>query len=91
MHVKVTHPVPLFVPGLLRKPTLQAATLVPWFQYFAMMCHAIQQRGGHFGITEHLRPFPEVQVGCDDERDLLIEFGDGMEQQLAAVAREGLP
>ena len=51
---------------------------------FTVMCEAIKHGGGHFLIAKDLRPFTEGQIGGDDHRGLLIEFGDKMEEQLTA-------
>jgi hypothetical protein len=45
---------------------------------------AIQQRGGHLGVAEHLTPFGEGQVGGDGEAGALVELADQVEQQRAA-------
>lgn len=38
---------------------------------------------------EHLGPFPEGQVGRNDNRSQFIQFREQMEKQLAAVFRKG--
>jgi hypothetical protein len=45
---------------------------------------AVEQRGGHLGATENRGPFPEGQVGSDDDRGLLVVAADQVEEQLAA-------
>jgi hypothetical protein len=50
----------------------------------AVVGDAIQQRGGHLGVAEHLPPFGEGQVGGDDQAGALVEFADQVEQQRAA-------
>src|SRR3546814_13564663 len=52
------------------------------------MGEPIEQRGGHFGIAEHGRPFAERQVGGDDDRGVFVKSADEMEQQLPASAGE---
>ena len=49
-----------------------------------MVSEPVEERGGHLGITEDRGPFAEGQVGGDDDRGLLLETADQMEQQLAA-------
>ena len=49
-----------------------------------MMGEAVEQRRGHFGIAEHIRPFAEAEVGGDDDAGALIEFAEQVEQQSAA-------
>ena len=53
------------------------------------MGEAVEQCGGHFGIAKDLDPFPEGQIGGDDQRGLFVEFADQMEEQGAAGLREG--
>lgn len=45
-----------------------------------MVREPVEQRGGHFGITEDGGPFREAQVGGDDDAGALIEFAQEMEQ-----------
>ena len=47
------------------------------------MGEAIEERGGHFGITEHAGPLAEAQVGGDDDAGAFVEFAQQMEQQSA--------
>ena len=49
-----------------------------------MMGDAIEECGGHLGITEHRDPFGEGQVGGDDQGCLFLELADQVEQQGAA-------
>ena len=46
-----------------------------------MVCEPVQEGGGHFGITEHFRPFAEAEVGGDDDAGAFVEFAQQMEQQ----------
>lgn len=46
------------------------------------------QRGGHLGIAEHGGPIAEGQVGGDDDRGLLVELADQMEQELPTGSGE---
>ena len=48
------------------------------------MCEAIQKRGCHLCIAEDADPFAELQICCDDNAGLFIEFADQLEQQRAA-------
>ncbi len=48
------------------------------------MGEPVEQRGGHFGVTEHGRPLAEGQVGGDQDRGLFVKLADEMEEQLAA-------
>jgi hypothetical protein len=53
-----------------------------------MLGDAVDQRGGHLGIAEHVRPLAEGQVVGDDDRGLLVEFADQTEQKLPAGSGE---
>ena len=57
---------------------------VSGFDYGAMMCHPVEERGCHLGIAEDGDPFTELQVGDDDDAGFLVEFAYQMEQQRAA-------
>ena len=48
-----------------------------------MVRHPVEQSGGHLAVPEDLRPFAEGQVGGEDERRALIEFGEQVEEELA--------
>ena len=54
-----------------------------------MMREAVEQRGGHLGITENGRPFAEGEIGRDDDRGAFVETADQVEQELSAGLREG--
>ena len=44
--------------------------VVSGLQNMAAMSEAIEQRGGHFRITEDCGPFGEAEVGGDDDASL---------------------
>src|ERR1700760_2596138 len=67
---------------------LEAPALVAGLDDVAMMCQAVEQRGRHLGVAKHARPFAKRQIRCHDDRGLLVEPTDQMEQQLAARLRE---
>lgn len=50
----------------------------------AVVREPVQRRSSHLGVAEDRWPFSERQVGADDDRGLLVEAADQMEQQLAA-------
>ena len=52
---------------------LEAPAVVTGLDDVAVVGEAIEQRGGHLGITEDARPFAERQVGGDDDRGALVE------------------
>jgi len=45
-----------------------------------MMRDAVEESGGHLGIAEHGGPFPERQIGGDDDAGLLVKLANQMEQ-----------
>ena len=53
------------------------------------MREAIEERGRHFGIAEHARPFAEGEVCRHDDGRALVQAADQMEQKLAASLGEG--
>ena len=53
-----------------------------------MVGQAVEHGSGHLGIAEDLRPIGECQVGGDEQRGVLVEFADQVEQQLAAGLAE---
>lgn len=63
---------------------LEAPAVVAGFDDVAVVRQSIEQRRGHFGVAEDGRPFPEGEIGGDDDRGLLIEAADQVEEQLAA-------
>src|SRR3954453_21477033 len=54
----------------------------------AVVGKPVEHGGGHLGVTEDLRPIGECQVGGDQQRGVLVELADQMEQQLAAGLAE---
>ena len=68
---------------------LEAPAFVAGLDDVAVMGQAIEQGGGHFGIAKDARPFAEVEVGGDDDRGLLIEMADQVEQELPATLGKG--
>ena len=67
----------------------EAPAVIAGIDYVAVVGEAIEQCGRHFGITEDARPFPEGQVGRDDNRGALVEPADEVEQELATGLGEG--
>ena len=68
---------------------LEAPALVARLDDVAVMRQAVEQRGGHFRVAKDRGPFAESEVGRDDDRGLLVEPADQVEEQLAAGLREG--
>jgi hypothetical protein len=46
----------------------------------AVVRQTVEQCRCHLGITKHIGPFTEAQVGGDDDTGLLIELAEQMEQ-----------
>ena len=53
------------------------------------MGEAVEQGGGHFGITEDGSPFAEAEIGGDDDAGALVEFAQEVEEQRAARGAKG--
>src|SRR5262249_34941486 len=68
---------------------LEAPAVVAGLDDVAVVREAVEQRRGHLGIAEHLRPLGEGEVGGDDDRSALVEPADQMKEELAACEREG--
>ena len=68
---------------------LEAPALVAGLDDVAVMGEAVEERRGHLGVAEDARPFAEGEVGGDDDRGLLVEAADQVEQELAAGLGEG--
>jgi hypothetical protein len=49
-----------------------------------VVCDAIQQGRGHFGVAKNRHPFGKRQIRRDDQRGLFVELTDQVEQQRAA-------
>ena len=69
--------------------TLEAPAVVSGLDDIAVVGQSIEQRGGHFGVTEDARPFTEGKVCGDDDRGALVEAADEVEQELTAGLCEG--
>jgi hypothetical protein len=68
---------------------LEAPAVVSGLDDIAVVGQSIEQRGGHFGVTEDARPFTEGEVCDDDDRGALVEAADEVEQELTAGLCEG--
>jgi hypothetical protein len=68
---------------------LEAPAFVAGFDDVAVVGQAIEQGGGHFGVAKDAWPFAKVEVGGDDDRGLLIEMADQVEQELTAGLGKG--
>jgi hypothetical protein len=62
----------------------EAPALVTGLNDVVVMGEPVEQCRGHLGVAEDRRPLGESQVGGDDDRGLLVEPADQVEQQLAA-------
>ena len=52
------------------------------------MGEPVEHGGGHLGVAEHLRPIGEGEVRGDEQRRVLVELADQVEQQLTARLAE---
>src|SRR5712664_836175 len=67
---------------------LEAPAFVAGLDDVAVVCQPVKHGGGHFGVAEDLRPICESEIGGDQQRRVLIELADQVEQQLAAGLAE---
>ena len=70
--------------GTVLKPPARVAGL----DNIAMMREAVEHRGRHLGVVEHLGPIGESEIGADQQRSIFIELADQVEQQLTAGLAE---
>ena len=68
---------------------LEAPAIVAGLNDIAMVGQAIQQSGGHLGITKDCRPFAEGKIGGDDNRGALVKPTDQVEEELPTGLGEG--
>ncbi len=66
----------------------EAVTVVTGRKDVTAVCETVEQYGCHLYITEDLRPFREVEVGCDEDTGALAEFAQQLTQQRAAGCAE---
>ena len=66
----------------------EAPAVVSCFEDVAVVRQAVEQRSCHLGITKHIRPFAEAEVGGDNDAGLLIELAEQVEQQCPAGGTE---
>ena len=52
------------------------------------MGQAVEQGGGHLGVTEYCGPFAEAEVSGDGHACFLVELAQQMEQQRATRSTE---
>ncbi len=62
----------------------ESPAVIASFDDIAVMSEAIEQRGGHLGVSEDGRPLTEAEVGCDDDAGALVEPAEQVEEQSAA-------
>src|SRR3954451_15704471 len=67
---------------------LEAPAGITGLDDVAVVGEPVEHGGCHFGVTEDLGPVGECQVGGDQQRGVLVELADQMEQQLAAGLAE---
>src|SRR5260370_6997447 len=74
--------------GVIVSAAFESPAVIAGFDDIAVMSEAIEQRGGHLGVTEDAWPFTEGEIGGDDDRGAFVEPADEMEQELAARVGE---
>ena len=74
---------------VLSASVLEAPAGVAGLDDVAVVGQAVEHGGGHLGVAEHLGPIGEGEVGGDQQRGVLVELADQMEQQLPAGLAEG--
>ena len=62
----------------------EAVAVITGLQNVAAVGEAIEERGGHLGVTEDRGPFAEAQIGGDDYACALVKLAQKMEQQSTA-------
>ena len=67
----------------------KAPAIVAGLDDVTVMGQPVEQRGRHFGIAKHARPFTERKIGGDDDGGALVEPADEVEQELSARLGEG--
>ena len=70
------------------RAVFEAPGFVAGLDDLAVVGEPVEQRGGHLGVAD-VGPFPEGEVGGDDERGPLVEPADEVEEELAAGLGEG--
>jgi hypothetical protein len=66
----------------------EAPAVVAGLDDIAVVRDMVEERGGHFGVAEDGGPLAEGKVGGDDDRGLLVELADQVEQELPAGSGE---
>ena len=62
---------------------LEAPAFVAGFDDVAVMGEAIQHGCGYLGVAKDLRPICEGEVGGNQQRGVIVELADQVEQELA--------
>ncbi len=57
-------------------PVFKAPAIVSGFEDVAVVGQAVEQCRFHLGITKHVGPFTEAEIGGDDDAGLLIELAE---------------
>jgi len=66
----------------------EAPALVAGLDDVAVVGQAVQHGGGHLGVAKNLRPVGEGEICRDQQRGVLVELADQVEQQLTAGLAE---
>ena len=67
---------------------LKSERLIARFHDMTVMGQTVEQRGGQFGITKHIIPFRERQIGGNYHAGALINLREQIEQQCPTRLRE---
>ena len=78
----------LLFPGCCGRAGLEAEAVVPGLQDVASVGEAVEERGGHLGVTEDGGTFAEAEVRGDDDAGALVELAQEVEEQRAAGCAE---
>ena len=71
-----------------RRTCFEPEAVVPGFQDVAAVGKAVEQAGGHLGITEDAGPFAESEIGGDDDAGAFGKLAQQMEEQDLARGAE---
>ena len=74
--------------GSVSGAVLNRQLVLAGFHDIAVVRQAVEHGGRHFGVAEHLRPVGRRRDGRYQQRRVLLEFADQMEQQLTAGLAE---
>jgi hypothetical protein len=71
--------------GLALEAVTEAPALVAGVDDVRSVGEPVDDRFGEPGVGEHLRPFPERQVGGDDQAGAFVSLGEDLEDELGGA------